>query len=858
MMYVPVFSGGNTNPGHGQYQFIQFNGIGWSSTEADRQNLMPACTLIEAFWSVLVAPGSGNSRLLTLRKNGASQSADVTIADSNTTGFWAGEVEFAAGDLGGWLHQTVGSPTSASRTHCGMRFRMPSGKTCFMLAGTSGNLSTSATQYIALQADTGADLATAEGPVAMNADLKSITVSLQVAPGVGNSRIFTVLKNGTPTGGTLTISGTNTTGTWTGTVSSSEGDYVALEASVTGTPAASRARCCTVWEPEENGYSLHLMTPGSDDAGNSHAHVVGGSGVTGWNATENQRQALAVACTISRWYGRRGAAAGAGNVRRYRFRKNEATLNGAGDLLLEFDGASQTVASDLTRSVTYANGDRINCQAFSTTGSPANALFSGGFVAYIEPPTSGAAAYLLSLEDEMIDLRQSTAVTLRVGPFLNKTTLDPITDLESQTGRIHKHGASVAALTPASWAHDANGYYMVGLSDTHSNTRGPLMISFSGAYLPVRQRAAVLSQDAFDEKYSAGSIEASVWGAAEKLVTVQEIEPGAIQDESFASGAITADAIADNAVTAAKFATGALAAVWDNEERTLSDFDFAVQLQEGQAVDVVSVGGTAVAGPDALKADVSDIAATVAKLEAMIESSGGGDRFSVHALSQAPGGEGSSPEEIWAFNDYGQKLEEISSAAELQGTADQSGTTATTVQLPTGFVAAADYYTGWLVTRRRADERLELAFIVGNTAGGLATVVGAGGGGGWHTVPADTDEVTLYPAGEFIVKLEGIRAKTNALPNDPASIAAITAATGAITGAVAAIDVPTPAEIREEIDTGSEKLEEIRKNLEAEVQGEWELNETSRILTKKDLDGNEVANLQLDSITKPLTRTPLP
>lgn len=102
-------------------------------------------------------------------------------------------------------------------------------------------------------------------------------------------------------------------------------------------------------------------------------------------------------------------------------------------------------------------------------------------------------------------LRQSTAATVLVGPFLDKA--DGVTEktaLTSQTGRITKAGTA-AAFTPASWAHDANGNYLVGLSTGHTDTVGRLRVGFQDAatYLPVWEDFHVLSAAVYDWLFGA-------------------------------------------------------------------------------------------------------------------------------------------------------------------------------------------------------------------------------------------------------------------------------------------------------------------------------------------------------------------
>ena len=105
-------------------------------------------------------------------------------------------------------------------------------------------------------------------------------------------------------------------------------------------------------------------------------------------------------------------------------------------------------------------------------------------------------------------LKQSTAITIPMGPFVSKadgfTTMDA---LSSQTGKIVKNGATGTTFTPSSWTSDGNGHYLVGLSTTHTNTLGTCRFTFADAnnYIPVFEDAIVLVAAVFDALFGDGT-----------------------------------------------------------------------------------------------------------------------------------------------------------------------------------------------------------------------------------------------------------------------------------------------------------------------------------------------------------------
>jgi hypothetical protein len=102
-------------------------------------------------------------------------------------------------------------------------------------------------------------------------------------------------------------------------------------------------------------------------------------------------------------------------------------------------------------------------------------------------------------------LRKSTAQTIAAGPFLDVADgLTPLTALSSQAGRLVKNSTG-AAFTAASWAHDGDGVYAVGLSTAHTDTVGSLRLGFSvpGTFVPVWEEFTVLDAAVYDWLFGA-------------------------------------------------------------------------------------------------------------------------------------------------------------------------------------------------------------------------------------------------------------------------------------------------------------------------------------------------------------------
>lgn len=148
-------------------------------------------------------------------------------------------------------------------------------------------------------------------------------------------------------------------------------------------------------------------------------------------------------------------------------------------------------------------------------------------------------------------LRQSTAATIAIGPFLDSgdgNTVESGLTLTQPDIRLSKNGGAFAQKSAAqTLSHMENGYYSLSLSTTDTNTVGRLTVHVheSGA-LPVFHEFQVVEEAVYDALFVA-----SATGAL-------PVASGGIASTAFASGAITAAAIATDAIGAAELAADAV------------------------------------------------------------------------------------------------------------------------------------------------------------------------------------------------------------------------------------------------------------------------------------------------------------
>lgn len=159
-----------------------------------------------------------------------------------------------------------------------------------------------------------------------------------------------------------------------------------------------------------------------------------------------------------------------------------------------------------------------------------------------------------------IELRQSTAVTVVLGPFVDDTdfkTAETALSIAQADIRVRKHGGAYAqSNNVAGAAHLEGGDYGVPLDTTDTGTLGPLRVRIAKAgALIVWQDFVVITAQAWDSKYGADTLQVDVreWIGA---------PPNAL-----ASGRVDVAILA-----AAAFHQDAADKVWASAARTLTSF----------------------------------------------------------------------------------------------------------------------------------------------------------------------------------------------------------------------------------------------------------------------------------------------
>ena len=115
----------------------------------------------------------------------------------------------------------------------------------------------------------------------------------------------------------------------------------------------------------------------------------------------------------------------------------------------------------------------------------------------------------------MQELKQSTQITLNIGPFLDDTdgkTAEVGLSIAQADIQLSKNGGAFAQSNHSGGAaHDADGWYQLILDTTDTNTLGRLIVQIaeSGA-LPVWEYFNVVTANYWDTKYSTDKFEVDV------------------------------------------------------------------------------------------------------------------------------------------------------------------------------------------------------------------------------------------------------------------------------------------------------------------------------------------------------------
>ena len=126
----------------------------------------------------------------------------------------------------------------------------------------------------------------------------------------------------------------------------------------------------------------------------------------------------------------------------------------------------------------------------------------------------------------MRELKVGVAVTVQMGPALDKTDgVTPETGL-TPTVYLSKNGAASGARTGTTIAHDRSGHYRVALSTTDIDTLGHLRAEFTDetTHTPVWEEFNVVSANYWDTKYGTERFDVNIKEVSDNTTVADNLE----------------------------------------------------------------------------------------------------------------------------------------------------------------------------------------------------------------------------------------------------------------------------------------------------------------------------------------------
>lgn len=253
--------------------------------------------LVVRFPTVLTA---GKSYVLVLQVNGVDTALTVTV--NNTSGVIVSDrtnsVNVTEGDLVNWKLTPTGTPEAQGIVQISFVFN---GSKSVIFGGMAAS---SAAGHLKLGARTAVSPVEDESKSVFPTSglVSKLRVNLgTAAPGVGNSRTFTLRVNGVDTSLTLTISNNATIGNVDlggSGIAIAKGDLVTLNQTISGTPISSEITYCLDWAPTVDGESIHFSTGNGSQSTAAVRYMSTDGGYNSAETTETNAYSIAPIDTI--------------------------------------------------------------------------------------------------------------------------------------------------------------------------------------------------------------------------------------------------------------------------------------------------------------------------------------------------------------------------------------------------------------------------------------------------------------------------------------------------------------------------------------------------------------------------------
>ena len=376
------------------YGFLDGHAVVLSAV-TNRQNLITSAGTISHFGVTLtVAPGVGKSWTAKVFVNGVASSIVATVSDTDTSASdTVNTAVVAAGDLVAVQFTATNTPATAIPAWVS-QINVTTNRTAIYSTGGTTTLHATATRYnvIGGVGETAwLSAQTDSNPIwAIDATVTGFYVNLNVAPGAGVTRQFTIMKNGSAEASSvITVAESATTANVTGlTIDIAPGDNFTIRSAVTaGSGAATTMRWGIAYQVDKDReFNISGMDSNAVNDGAYVALTAYWQTVTTTEAERKVRAGLptgGITWKINAMMVELSTAPGAGDTRTFTLRE-DGVSTGLSVTISETD----TTGTDSTGTVTINGSEQIAILE-NLTGTPSGA---GKRVALLAKVDGGGAS----------------------------------------------------------------------------------------------------------------------------------------------------------------------------------------------------------------------------------------------------------------------------------------------------------------------------------------------------------------------------------------------------------------------------------------------------------------------------------
>lgn len=334
------------------------------------------------------APGDGKQYVIALYKGGVETSLTVTIAGTDTSAEITVDVSVAQGDLMVMKSTPTGTPTARGPIwYLDFEPTIPDESIHFCYIANEKN--SNGTAYHSLVSGNGSEysaVTNAYTPMPCAGTIKKFFAKVVNAPGVGNTRDFTIYKDGGDTPITCQITGAATVASdLVNTQVVAAGNLLSTKLVNASSPTSSKYGWSFVFLASVEGQFPIFNSGGTPLVVDAvrYMNVCGSKWGWNWDDTEANIHQIANVFKIIAVYVALAAAPGAGKSYQFRLRKNAGNGN---NVLTIADAAVSGNVTDQTDE--FASGDKMTMQA-TPTGTPASVYMRFGLCAIYEAAVGG-------------------------------------------------------------------------------------------------------------------------------------------------------------------------------------------------------------------------------------------------------------------------------------------------------------------------------------------------------------------------------------------------------------------------------------------------------------------------------------